>query len=223
MALGVSKVEVQIVDVETRPSVEPELDMWPGHVARELHDQVAQPLISLILQVHELSPDTVEQGEMAKVEDALRSVLRNTRELLVDLRGQGDIRLNFREVLNNEVLRNYATRRAQPPSLQVSSSWPERINGWAAFNLLRIVQEAVSNALRHGRANKVDVILATNAESEALVVVSDDGAGIGDAAEGIGIVGMRERAVILGGSWSATERLHGGTRVEVRVPLTRLA
>ena len=210
----------------TEPVVEAR-EPAPGHIARELHDLVAQPLISLVLEINDLRAhaglDAEEAEWMSRLEDSVRGVLRNTREMLVDLRGQGEIRLNFREILTNQLIANAAKRDAPIPILQVSSTWPRRINGWAAFNLLRVVQEAIANALRHGRARRVEIILSTSTDGmSAVVVIVDDGGGVGDAPSGIGMIGMQERAVILGGTFSVVARHSGGTRVEVRVPLRRL-
>jgi two-component system, NarL family, sensor histidine kinase UhpB len=88
--------------------------------------------------------------------------------------------------------------------------------------LLRIAQESIANAVRHGRARKIDVFLDTNAKQEAVMVVIDDGVRSPDAPSGLGMVGMTERAVILGGTFSSSLRESGGTRVEVRVPAQRL-
>jgi signal transduction histidine kinase len=195
----------------------------PAHFARELHDQVAQPLIGLVLDIYELRTQSrLEEhvaAQMLQVEDAARRVLRQTREMLVDLRGPRDLRLNFVEVLKSELV-----RRASDvvPNIHATSRWPERINGWAAFNLLRIAQESIANAVRHGRAGKIDVFLDTNARHEAVMVVIDDGVRVPDAPSGFGMVGMSERAVILGGSFSSTMLEVGGTRVEVRLPTERL-
>ena len=216
------------MDAEARPASSPQGEVWRGHLARELHDQVAQPLVSLLIELHEFAsssdPRNPSAAVLKRLEDTVRAILRNTREMLVDLRGQGEIRLNFREVLKNELIRTSADRGSTAPSLQISSSWPEQINGWAAFNMLRIVQEAVANAVRHGRARRVDIILSTSTgtSEEAVVVVVDDGVGIGDAPSGIGMLGMSERAVILGGTLSMAPRLGGGTRIEARIPLQRL-
>src|SRR5260370_26842607 len=98
--------------------------------------------------------------------------------------------------------------------LQTSSSWPKRINGWAALNLLRIVQEATANALRHGRATRVNIILGTSKDDEAVVGVLDDGAGLRDASSGIGMAGIQECALVLGGKFSASPRCRSGTRGE---------
>lgn len=193
------------------------------HFARELHDQVAQPLIALVLEIYELRTrapleDSVA-AEMLRVEDAARRVLRQTREMLIDLRGQRELRLNFVEVLESELARRAST---VVPSIHATSRWPERINGWAAFNLLRIAQESIANAVRHGKARKIDVFLDTNAKHEAVMVVIDDGVRGLDAQSGFGMVGMSERAVILGGAFSSAMLESGGTRVEVRLPAKRL-
>jgi two-component system sensor histidine kinase UhpB len=226
LGLGFPKVDDAVAEAGAHAAGVAAADALPGHVARELHDLVAQPLIGMVLEINDLRThaalDAAGAERMARLEDSARNVLRDTREMLVDLRGQGEIRLNFRRVLTQELLRSSALKGAVSPVLQVSSTWPQRINGWAAFNLLRIVQEAVANALRHGRASRIEIILSTSTDAEGVLVVIDDGAGLGDAPSGIGMVGMQERALILGGRFSAVARYGGGTRVEVRVPLQRL-
>lgn len=233
MSLGFPKVEDAraVGDEGSREAILAAVEAWPGHLARELHDLVAQPLITLVLELNDFRSRSAREsvldlelrGEVARFEESARTILRNTREMLVDLRGQGEIRLNFREVLKNELARSgNRGRTAITPNVQFSSSWPARINGWAAFNLLRIVQEAIANATRHGRASRIDIILSTSADDHAVLVVLDDGMGVGDAPHGIGIAGMQERAVILGGKLSIEPSITGGTRVEVRIPIQRL-
>ena len=207
------------------PTLDP-TDHVQTHIARELHDQVAQPLIGLILEIQELRAGGVE-GEtlgraLDRMQDMVRHVLRQTREMLVDLRGQGDLRLDFVEVLRHELQVAPDTSPRTGIRLHASSRWPRPINGWAAFNLMRIVHEAVINARRHAEAHTIDIFLDTNDEGEAVVVVVDDGLGIRDAPAGFGMVGMAERALILGGTFNVKAREVGGTRVEVRVPSHRL-
>lgn len=192
------------------------------HFARELHDQVAQPLIDLVLELDGLrraaGSTPALANELARIEESARQVLRQAREMLIDLRERDDLRIDLRHALADEV--------PVPPghqlALDVKPRWPRRINGWAAFNLMRIVQQAVANAWRHGRATSVDVILDVGANNEAVLVVSDDGIGMDDSPHGFGMVGMQERAQILGGSFSARRREPAGTRVEVRVPVDRI-
>lgn len=196
------------------------------HMARELHDQVAQPLITLLLDVYELrsqarSPESMAY-ELARIEESVRRVLRQTRETVIDLRGQSGIRLNFVQVVRNELGRRADSAMRYEATLWVSPRWPGQINGWAAFNLLRIVQESVANASRHGRARKIEIILDVRDADLAVLQVLDDGLGIEDAAVGFGMAGMEERALILGGRFEALPRPGGGTVIEVSFPLHRL-
>ncbi len=193
------------------------------HLSRELHDQVASPLISLVIELHQLRNDAASDADvsqrLALLEESARQTLRQTREILIDLRGQQELRLSFAQVLRSQVLRRFDERAAI--SLEVSPAWPEHIGGWSAFNLGRIVHEAVTNALRHGRARSIVITLDVTVSDEAVLLVVDDGDGF-DGITGLGITGMRERAVIMGGSFSAVRDDGGGTRVEVRIPKYRL-
>ncbi len=192
------------------------------HFARELHDQVAQPLVGVVLGVRELrdrqaAGDDIA-GELAELEESVRLVLRETREILIDLRDQSARTLDFVEALVGSV----AAPRDCETTIGASVRWPGQINGWAAFNLIRIVQHAIANAWLHGRAKTVDVFLDAS-DDEAVVAVLDDGAGIEQAEAGFGLIGMQERAIILGGSLDVQRRETRGTKVEIRVPLHRLA
>ena len=188
------------------------------HVARELHDQVAQPLIALLLEIREAkaASDRPERraADFAQLEESARKILRQVREMMVDLRDKGDLRFNLPRALKDEV----PVPAGGTMSLHVTSRWPEELNGWAAFNLLRIVQQAAANAWRHGHAKKIDVVLDVGPSTEAVVVIIDDGIGIEDAPRGFGMAGMEERAAILGGTLTAAQLKVGGTRVEVRFP-----
>lgn len=221
MAVGISKVHEVDLPAPIVESAHAAEDLQ-AHIARELHDQVAQPLIALVLDVAEVRSRVDAGGELegnlVRIEEQAREVLRQTREMLIDLRGHSELRVNFVHVLRNEL----PITPGHQASLQVSSRWPRRINGWAAFNLLRIVQQAVANALRHGRAEKIDIFLDISEGDEAVLVVLDDGIGIDGTQRGYGMVGMDERAQILGGSFSAQPRETGGTRIEVRIPSRRI-
>ncbi len=197
-------------------------DTLEKHFARELHDRVAQRLVGLVLEINELrtrSSDTQAQLDgLERLEESARQILRTTREMLVDLRGRTDLRLNFVAVLKSELV-----AAARPDiRIHVSARWPKHINGWAAFNLLRIAQQAVANAEHHGRATAIDVFLDISPAGEAVLRVLDNGIGINGAPVGLGILGMQERTTILGGAFSLSAREPGGTAIEVRVPVHRL-
>ena len=81
----------------------------------------------------------------------------------------------------------------------------------------RIVQEALTNTLRHARASSAEVLVRVG-ESEVLVRVRDDGSAAVAKPGGHGLIGMRERAEILGGSFAAGP-WEGGFEVEAHLPL----
>jgi signal transduction histidine kinase len=85
----------------------------------------------------------------------------------------------------------------------------------------RILQESITNVIRHAGPARVTVLL-TYGPSDLELRVADDGRGPGDAPEGgQGIVGMRERAALLGGELTAGSRPGGGFQVRARLPLPR--
>ncbi|HPQ72101.1 MAG TPA: ATP-binding protein [bacterium] len=90
----------------------------------------------------------------------------------------------------------------------------------ATLHLFRIAQEALSNAIRHARAGRIEVLLS-HAPTEILLRIDDDGQGLAPDAElrdGLGLKTMRWRAGKAGGALAVTHRPGGGTRVECRIP-----
>lgn len=223
MGLGFSLGGRAASNGASAPADQGTVDELQRHFARELHDQVAQPLIELVLEIRDVKLAQAEtpelQHDLARLEEVARHVLRQARELMIDMREGRGLRVDFLQALESEL----SVTTADDLSLHATSRWPQRINGWAAFNLLRITEQAVANARRHGRAQKIDVFLGLGPADDAVVVVLDDGIGIDGAPGGFGVLGMRERAAILGGTFSAGPRESGGTRIEVRVPVERLA
>jgi len=103
--------------------------------------------------------------------------------------------------------------------------WPTSIRAAAAKQLQRIIHEAVNNARLHGGARSVWVSLLAEAEL-ARVTILDDGRGLDQdwgEGSGMGILGMRERAVLLGGSVAVEPGPKWGTLVRVDIPRTALA
>lgn len=220
MDIGFSKVAVKD-SINPHEAFDDPPDTIRKHVARELHDQIAQPLVELVLEIERLKIQSAAgqsvTEELGALQEAARHVLRTTRELQIDMRGH-NLRLNFVQALKNEL----RLISHQELSIQVSSRWPKHINGWAAFNLLRIAQQAVINASRHGRATAISIFLDIDPGGDAVLVLLDNGIGVNGTPAGMGMLGMQERATILGGTFSVSARETGGTRVEVRVPMERI-
>src|ERR1051326_8102025 len=114
----------------SKPLTEPDEALaFRLQVARELHDQVASPLVTLIIELHELRAETGQDADtsqrLATMEETARQALRQTREMVVDMRGQDVLRLGFAAVLREEVLGRFGTKASV--SLHVSADWPDRL------------------------------------------------------------------------------------------------
>jgi signal transduction histidine kinase len=219
----------QVVDSATPAQVSGEHAMTERevkqYVARELHDRVAQTLTGMLI---ELETFKVEQfgresvlREATELQDSTRQVLQSIREMLYDLRGEPSSEESFVSVLQG-MLSRFEERTRIAVELIVSPSWPNKVRSAAALNLYRIVEEALNNIRLHSGAATVRVALEWLGGKELAVVVRDDGAGLDShdtiLAGGMGVLGMRERAVLLGGRLIVESRPGEGTTVQAIVP-----
>jgi signal transduction histidine kinase len=187
-------------------------------LARELHDGVVQTLTSMVIDLEHLKREQGGVGILPRLEmlqGRTRSVLSDLRDLLREVRGEpSDVR--DLEVQVAALVRHVETATGVRCRLATSPSWPPVLRADLAFNLYRIVEEALRNVARHSGAHNVVVRLGT-VDGHLVVTVADDGAGLaGPAAPrpgGMGVLGMRERAAIVGGRLSIVTSPQGGTTV----------
>jgi signal transduction histidine kinase len=193
-------------------------------IARELHDVLAHNITTINVQsgvaLHLIDAQP-EQARMAleAINEASADALNEVRSALSALRGEGEqpprTPTPGLDGLDELVTRTSAAgvevsldvrgdRRPLPASVDL-----------AAF---RIVQESLTNIVRHARANAARVQL-TYGEGELMLQIDDDGRGGSSVNGGSGIVGMRERAAALGGRLDAGPGPGGGFRVSARLPL----
>nr|MDT0656760.1 sensor histidine kinase [Micromonospora sp. DSM 115978] len=193
-------------------------------IARELHDVVAHRVSMMTVQagaakVVAYDDPAAARSAMEAVENTGRQALDELRHLLTVLRPDaGDDRLGPQPGLADlprlvDQLRD-AGLEVSLTTAGVPTDLPTRVN----LSAYRIVQEALTNVLRHaGPGARAEVRLS--ADSHRLgITVADDGRG-GVAGAGHGIVGMRERALLLGGSLDAGHRPGGGFQVTARLPV----
>jgi signal transduction histidine kinase len=196
-----------------------------ARIARELHDVVAHSVSVMVLQVgavrHKL-PDELDEDRDAlrHVEQTGRTALGEMRRLLGAMRSDGDGAaltpqpgIDLLDSLVEEI-----GRAGLPVRLRVEG---ERFPLPRAIDLsaYRIVQEGLTNALRHAQATRADVILRY-APEELRIEVRDDGVG-NSTSDGLGhgLVGVRERVKIYGGQMSAGTVPKGGFVLSTRLPL----
>ena len=194
-------------------------------IARELHDVVAHH-ISLInvqagvaLHIVDRKPEQA-QTALEAIKDASKEALVELRSLVGILRDV-DEEAPRRPTGTLESLDDLVERSAHA-GLDVRKTVHGEVRPLPSsveLAALRIVQEAITNVVRHAGAHRADVELAYEAEALS-VTVEDDGRGFAPGDAGTGIVGMRERAETLGGTLDVGRgRAGGGTRVHASLPL----
>ena len=195
------------------------------HVARELHDRVAQTLTGMLIELETFKVEQFGRAsvlrEATELQDSTRQVLQSIREMLYDLRGEPASEDSFVSVIQG-LLGRFEEKTRIAVELMVSPSWPKKLRSAAALNLYRIVEEALTNIRLHSGAHSVRVALEWLSGTELAVIVRDDGAGIHSSETlligGMGVLGMRERAVLLGGRLTVESNPGGGTTVQAVVP-----
>jgi signal transduction histidine kinase len=197
-----------------------------GRIARELHDVVAHAVSVMVLQVgavrhRMLETDTEDRDTLRNVELAGRTALSEMRRLLNAMRADGDELellphpgLDDLDALVDDVraaglvvrLQRQGEQVTLPPGLDLSA--------------YRIVQEGLTNVLKHAHARVAEVELHY-APEELRLEVRDDGTGAASAngGPGHGLVGVGERVKIYGGEMSAGVSATGGFALRVRLPL----
>jgi len=203
-------------------------DRIKRELARELHDQVVQDLTAMLIDLENFkrgpfdSQATVLQVD--SVQGGLRTMLGRLRGMLYGLRGE-----DSQEHDLAESLRIYAVQFTQRTGVRVlvrvARDWPDPVRRITAQHIQRIVHEAANNARQHGGATSIRVTLRLIDSGYARVTIQDDGRGIssGDGRFGMGILGMRERATLLGGTLSMESARGRGTTVRVIFPQTALS
>jgi len=160
------------------------------------------------------------EGEVQKVIDASRRAAEGLRAAVNDLRLEEERNRPLSELIESLVQRNRGMARGQEIGLEVEESFPATSFEDAGMEILRVIQEALTNARRHSGARNVQVTLRSE-EDEIVAEVSDDGRGFrpGTTIGGVGLRSMRERAIALGGKLEIDSEVGEGTRVELRVPI----
>lgn len=193
-----------------------------NRIARDLHDSLEQELAGITMQL-DLAVDCFEQAPdvarhaLETARDMSRHSMLEARRSVWDLRCQlledGDLVSALSQIVAPLVRREETTL-----DFQVEGS-PVRLNGPIEMNLLRIAQEAVANAVKHGQAGRIAVKLGYTATSVRLIV-TDDGRGFGSQtspAGHFGLLDMRERAQSIGSYLEIESEPGKGTRVAVGV------
>lgn len=183
-------------------------------IARELHDEIAQLLTVIQLSLNDVSLDT---AEMRKAKDLLTETQREIHRIIYDLRPSLLDDLGLSAAVKSYGM-SYLDRQGIAANLEIEEDL--RLSPEIEIATFRIYQEIVTNILRHAKAENVSIELYV-ADGQMVLGVEDDGVGFNpdEKFEGVGLVGMRERAALVNGTITFTSEPGTGTYVVLKVPL----
>ena len=195
-------------------------------IAREIHDTLAQGLTAIALNIEgamhrlESHPDQARE----RLERALamaRENLEEARRSVLDLRGAARLEGKPLAEALAGLVRSFTSDTGVPVQVQATNS--ERLPMRVESELFRIAQEALTNVRKHAHATSAEIRLRRHGGRVSLTI-SDDGRGFSPSrrnSDGHGLVGMRERAKLLGGRLQVSSALGKGTRIVATVPLNQ--
>lgn len=198
-------------------------------LARELHDGLAQTLTALSVTVQ--SAVQIIPTDMLGVHERLARVQALTQETLMDTaRWIQDLRPRMLDDLGLvPALRAYGEARFQGTATRVyieTTNMTQRLPPEIEITLFRVMQEALSNIAKHAQARRVDLRIERYGNGVIVAHVQDDGVGFiparylqaPEGLRGMGLLGMRERTALLGGTLHIESTPGRGTRLRIEVP-----
>ncbi len=194
-------------------------------LSRELHDDLGQALIAHMLRLQNLRAEIPAPNEIIKKEldgliaDTSQTISR-MRQLAQDMRPTMLDTLGLKTTLQNHC-REYSIRTGLPVTLEIDEKLPE-LSDIYSITLYRFLQETLTNVIKHSRANHVWVELALD-EQEIALTVQDNGQGFTinepRTTKGLGLTGLRERLLLVGGNLLVTSAHGKGTIISARLPI----
>lgn len=197
-------------------------------ISREIHDGPAQMLAHILLRTEIVERTFKHEGidealnEMREVRKLVRSTLEEVRRTIYDLRPMALDDLGLIPTLQKYI----SNLEEQHPTIQFTfSNLGEDIRMYEKYEivLFRLVQEALQNAITHGKAARIVVRIEILQKSTSLVV-QDNGIGFdleNKRERSFGLIGMRERVEMFKGEFKITSQKNKGTRIYVRIPFTK--
>ncbi|NTW04403.1 MAG: histidine kinase, partial [Oscillochloris sp.] len=202
------------------------------YLARELHDQVIQDLLSVNFQLEDLQ-DEADEGsglsqELAEVRLSMRALVDDVRQICGNLRPPTIDSLGLGAALQSYT-RDWSARTGAAVDLFVDESLG-RLSEELELSIFRIVQESLSNVRKHAQAHNVAVRLVSTSPRSLGISIADDGIGLGSGfdlaalshAGHYGLLGISERVALLQGKLRIHNRPDGGLLIEAEIPHPRM-
>lgn len=197
-------------------------------IAREMHDQFGQMLTTLVLKLGLLKIEYAAQPELLAQLTILEQIARQLDTdidfLVWQLRPTALDDLGLPQALTNYV-ENWSKHFGVPFEIHITGFDHDRLGNETETALYRIAQEALNNVIKHAEAAQVNLLLERRNQAVSMII-EDDGKGFDSAllangdTRGVGLAGMRERALQLGGTVEIESQPGQGTTVIVQIPLS---
>lgn len=192
-----------------------------ARLARELHDELGQLLTGVVLQLEGLGASVAPErrADVTEIQDTVREGVQSVREIAQGLRPPALDEFGLRASLVALAV-GFAERSGLRVRQRIDPDLPV-LGREAELAVYRVAQEAMTNVVRHARAERIELKLERR-DGAVVLTVRDDGCGIepGHLRSATGVAGMRERALLVGGSLNVSGSPANGTDVQLRVPVT---
>lgn len=198
-----------------------------ARIAREMHDQFGQQLTVLNLKLDALRKDCADNTTLCEqvetLQDLAQQISADVDNLVWEMRPMALDDLGLGAALTSYV-QSWSSHLGIPVDLHVTGLDRGRLTIEIETVLYRIAQEALNNVAKHAHATNVAIVLEQRA-GQVFLIIEDNGAGFDlqtvlDADEkGLGLIGMRERAAVVGGNIELESQPNSGTTVVVRIPV----
>jgi PAS domain S-box-containing protein len=197
-------------------------------IGRDLHDQIGQQITAMRFKLQELQTGNDDSSIKEKIDQAqafAKQMDADVSLLSYELRPQGLDDLGLRAALSTFV-QDWSRNHGIPAEFQASKTERRQLDSEINIHVYRIVQESLNNILKHAQAKGVVVILQVQ-DDDLILIIEDDGVGFDPAHKekaatrsgGLGLSGMRERCLLLGGTMSIESGVNKGTVILCRIPI----
>ncbi len=227
---ALDQANVSLQDAQRRLLTEREQER--KHLARELHDQIIQDLLSVNYQLEELATQQIDVGgiirELADIRSDIRLMVEDLRHICGNLRPPTIDSFGLGAALQSYT-HDWTERHNIPVALDLDADLgrlPEAIE----LSVFRIVQESLNNVRKHADAQNVQIVLCHLSPRRLMISIADDGRGLGDSfdlsalsAHGhYGLLGISERVALLGGRLNLRNQQNGGLLLQAEIPHPRV-
>ena len=200
-----------------------------ARIAREMHDQFGQQLTVLNLKLDALKRDCGDDTKLCDQVETLQALAQlldaDVDNLVWEMRPMALDELGLESALTSYV-QNWSTHLGIPVEFHSNEIDRDRLSVDIETVLYRIAQEALNNVAKHAHATSVAIVLEQRA-GQVLLIIEDNGAGfdlqtvLQSEEKGLGLISMRERAALVGGTIEIESQPDSGTTVVVRIPVPK--